>query len=82
MPRGSYQWAIDAGIIGEDQGDPLVYQAKAGKADRAGSKHPTVKPIALMQYLVRHITPPGGIVLDPFAGSGTADVERTTADAV
>ena len=51
--------------------DPLIYQPKAGKADRAGSKHPTVKPIALMQYLVRHITPPGGVVLDPFAGSGT-----------
>lgn len=51
--------------------DPLIYQAKAGKADRAGSKHPTVKPIALMQYLIRHITPPGGTVLDPFAGSGT-----------
>lgn len=51
--------------------DPLFYHPKAGKADRAGSKHPTVKPIALMQYLVRHITPPGGIVLDPFAGSGT-----------
>lgn len=51
--------------------DPLFYHPKAGKLDRAGSKHPTVKPIALMQYLVRHITPPGGIVLDPFAGSGT-----------
>jgi site-specific DNA-methyltransferase (adenine-specific) len=51
--------------------DPIVYQAKAGKADRAGSKHPTVKPVALMQYLIRHITPPGGVVLDPFAGSGT-----------
>lgn len=51
--------------------DPLFYHPKAGKADRAGSKHPTVKPIALMQYLVRHITPPGGVVLDPFAGSGT-----------
>ncbi len=33
--------------------------------------HPTVKPIALMEYLVRLITPPGGTVLDPFAGSGT-----------
>lgn len=51
--------------------DPLIYQAKASKQDRAGSKHPTVKPVALMQYLVRHITPPGGTVLDPFAGSGT-----------
>ena len=51
--------------------DPLFYHPKAGKTDRAGSKHPTVKPIALMQYLIRHITPPGGVVLDPFAGSGT-----------
>jgi DNA modification methylase len=51
--------------------DPVFYNAKAGKADRAGSKHPTVKPIALMRHLIRHITPPGGTVLDPFAGSGT-----------
>lgn len=51
--------------------DPIIYHPKAGKQDRAGSVHPTVKPIALMQYLVRHITPPGGVVLDPFAGSGT-----------
>lgn len=33
--------------------------------------HPTVKPIRLMRYLIRMITPPGGIVLDPFMGSGT-----------
>ena len=33
--------------------------------------HPTVKPIALMRWLVRLVTPPGGTVLDPFAGSGT-----------
>ena len=33
--------------------------------------HPTVKPIALMRYLVKLITPPGGIVIDPFLGSGT-----------
>lgn len=36
--------------------------------------HPTVKPIKLMQYLVRMITPPNGIVLDPFAGSGTTGI--------
>ena len=47
------------------------YSAKASKADRAGSKHPTVKPVSLMQWLCRLITPPGGTVLDPFAGSGT-----------
>jgi len=36
--------------------------------------HPTVKPVALMQYLVRMITPPNGIVLDPFNGSGTTGI--------
>lgn len=49
----------------------FFYCAKAGKADRAGSKHPTVKPVALMRWLCRLITPPGGVILDPFAGTGT-----------
>ncbi len=49
----------------------FYYCAKASKADRAGSRHPTIKPIALMRWLVRLVTPPGGLVLDPFAGSGT-----------
>ncbi len=55
------------------------YQAKAPKKERPvieredGSKiqHPTVKPVALMEWLVELITPPNGVVLDPFAGSGT-----------
>ena len=67
-----YAWAIEFGLIGDTSDiPPLIYNAKAGKVDRAGSKHPTVKPIALMENLIRHITPKGGIVLDPFAGSGT-----------
>ena len=37
----------------------------------AGNNHPTVKPIALMEYLIRLVTPPGGHVLDPFNGSGS-----------
>lgn len=49
----------------------FFYSAKASKKDRCGSKHPTVKPIALMRYLCRLVTPPNGIVLDPFAGTGT-----------
>ena len=49
----------------------FFYCAKASRADRAGSKHPTVKPLALMRWLIRLVTPPGGTVLDPFAGSGT-----------
>jgi DNA modification methylase len=38
---------------------------------REGNNHPTVKPLALMRWLIRLITPPGGIVLDCFAGSGS-----------
>lgn len=49
----------------------FFYSAKASRQDRAGSKHPTVKPVSLMRWLVRLVTPPGGTVLDPFAGSGT-----------
>lgn len=49
----------------------FFYSAKAGADDRLGSKHPTVKPVDLMQWLVRLVTPPGGTVLDPFAGTGT-----------
>ena len=49
----------------------FFYSAKADKLDRIGSKHPTVKPVDLMQWLCRLVTPPGGIVLDPFAGSGS-----------
>lgn len=49
----------------------FFYTAKADAEDRIGSKHPTVKPVDLMQYLVRLVTPKGGMVLDPFAGTGT-----------
>ena len=47
------------------------YSGKADATDRAGSKHPTIKPLALMKWLVTLVTPPGGHILDPFAGSGT-----------
>lgn len=49
----------------------FFYTAKADADDRLGSKHPTVKPVDLMQWLCRLVTPPGGTVLDPFAGTGT-----------
>jgi len=50
----------------------FFYCAKASRSERgADNKHPTVKPLALMRYLCRLVTPPGGTVLDPFAGSGT-----------
>lgn len=52
----------------------FFYSAKADAEDRLGSRHPTVKPVDLMAYLVRLVTPPGGLTLDPFAGSGTTGV--------
>lgn len=64
------------GTFAETYGDSgcaarFFYTAKADSDDRLGSKHPTVKPLDLMQYLVRLVTPPGGTVLDLFAGTGT-----------
>jgi DNA modification methylase len=52
----------------------FFFSAKADSEDRWGSKHPTVKPVALIRWLMRLVTPPGGLTLDPFAGSGTAGV--------
>ncbi len=49
-------------------------RAGAGRTGGARNHHPTVKSIALMRWLVRLITPPGGVVLDMFAGSGTTGV--------
>ena len=40
-------------------------------AGETGTAWPTVKPLELMRWLVRLVTPPGGLVLDPFAGTGT-----------
>jgi len=56
-------------LLGE--ADRYFYCAKADASERRDSKHPTVKPVALMRYLVRLVTPIGATVLDPFCGSGT-----------
>lgn len=56
----------------------FFYCAKASQAERNGgvekNSHPTVKPVSLMRWLVKLVTPPGGLVLDPFAGSFTTGI--------
>ena len=65
----------DPGVRGHDDAggsaSRFFYCAKADASERRNSKHPTIKPVALMRYLVRLVCPAGGVVLDPFAGSGT-----------
>ena len=52
----------------------FFYCSKADAEDRWGSRHPTVKPVELIKWLVKLVTPPNGLVLDCFAGSGTTGV--------
>jgi site-specific DNA-methyltransferase (adenine-specific) len=77
-PIGAHSRVYDADSGGASR---FFYTAKASRSEReAGldaaegtraNGHPTVKPIALMRWLCRLITPPGGVILDPFAGSGS-----------
>jgi site-specific DNA-methyltransferase (adenine-specific) len=64
------------GYDGEGGASRFFYTAKASRQDRnagglADNTHPTVKPTDLMRWLIRLVTPPGGIILDPFGGSGS-----------
>lgn len=70
MPRGSD--GSEPRIELDKSAARFFYCAKSSKSDRGeGNTHATVKPTDLMRYLCRLVTPPGGIVLDPFAGSGS-----------
>ena len=65
--------ALNAKAGGRPVAD-FFWHAKPTGAERVqvdGATHPTVKPLSLMRELIRLVTPPGGVVLDPFAGSGT-----------
>jgi site-specific DNA-methyltransferase (adenine-specific) len=68
----------DAVAYGDSGGaSRFFYVAKASKRDRndgldyQDNTHPTIKPTTLMEYLIKLVTPPKGVVLDPFAGSGS-----------
>ena len=63
-----------AQAVEREEGSVGTQSPRAGAGRTASSvvnHHPTVKPTELMRYLVRMVTPPGGIVLDPFTGSGS-----------
>jgi len=87
--KGVYNNTIMKGKPGTRDGSPVLleqeaskggasrffYVAKASRRERGeGNNHPTVKPIRLMEYLCRLITPPEGVILDPFLGSGSTYV--------
>lgn len=59
------------GMVSNTSGQHLTRRDEAYKARPMGNHHPTVKPTDLMAYLVRLVTKPGGVVLDPFMGSGS-----------
>lgn len=63
-------------VTGRKEGSAGLNNPRAGAGRTSGNKnfHPTVKPVKLMEWLVRLVTPPGGTVLDPFMGSGTTGV--------
>ena len=60
-------------VTGRKAGSAGQKHARSGmnRQGEIGNYHPTVKPIKLMRWLCRLITPPGGVILEPFAGSGT-----------
>jgi len=70
---------VSSGVDDRGGASRFFYCSKASSAERSQgldtrSTHPTVKPVNLMAYLIRLVTPPGGVVLDPFLGSGTTAV--------
>ena len=63
-----------AEITGRKEGSAGLNSPRAGKMGDSANFHPTVKPVDLMAYLIKLVTPPGGVVLDPFMGSGTTGI--------
>jgi len=61
---------LEARAVGDGRETPIDNPYQRGETKRQ-NVHPTVKPIAVMRWLCKLITPPGGVILDPFCGSGT-----------
>jgi DNA modification methylase len=84
--KGTGRWPANV-VLDEEAAAQLgeqsrfFYCAKASRAERGeGNDHPTVKPVALMRWLCRLVTPPGGLVLDPFCGSGSTGIAARSED--
>lgn len=72
---GNKEFDTERGFNDSGGASRFFYCAKASKKERGeGNKHPTVKPVDLMEYLIKLVTPAGGVVLDPFIGSGTTAI--------
>lgn len=70
----------EAEAVGRKEGSAGAQSPRAGaggSVESVRNHHPTVKPVRLMRWLCRLVTPPGGVVLDPFLGSGTTGVAAT-----
>lgn len=67
-------------LTGRKEDSAGLKHARAGTDRKATNHHPTVKPVTLMQWLVKLVTPPGGTVLGPFMGSGTTGMAARLAD--
>lgn len=59
------------GMVSNTSGQHMTRRDEGYKPEPRANTHPTVKPTTLMQWLCRLITPPGGVILDPFMGSGS-----------
>jgi site-specific DNA-methyltransferase (adenine-specific) len=70
LPRGIVDPSRELDSAGRD--NPRTGAGRSGEG--RANIHPTVKPVDLMRYLTRLVTPPGGLVVDPYAGSGTTGV--------
>jgi site-specific DNA-methyltransferase (adenine-specific) len=72
--RAEREAGLDGHVIQRAGGLQGRHDGSLGSITMRRNHHPTVKPIALMRYLVRLVTPPNGVVLDPFTGSGTTGI--------
>jgi DNA modification methylase len=80
-PRSRFFYCVKASTEEREAGceqlprrSSQLYTGRGRPARIRANTHPTVKPVSVLRWLTRLVTPPGGVVLDPFAGSGTTGI--------